>query len=219
MNKISGLILKDLLELKAYKKNFLFSIIIYILLIIMNADKADMVSMGISMIMFLCSIYALATYSYDEKNKTDKYVLTLGVSRKEVIISKYLLVFLSLLLGAIVGILIGVVLYLTNMIKTINLENSISSILGIIYALSLVHSIQIPCIYKYGAEKGRLQIYLIAMIIFLLVGGIYILFPNINLNFLNKIDATVPYIIVLLVVLNYYISYKISYRIYNNKEL
>ena len=204
---------------KSYKKNFLFSMLIYIFIIVLNADNSDMVMIGTSMIIFLCGIYALATFSYDEKCNTDKYVLTLGLSRKEVIISKYLLVIFSLFFGAVTGVLLNIILSLFNIVEIINIKDSFASILGIVFALSIIEGIQIPCIYKYGAEKGRLQIYLIAMVIFLIIGVFYLLFPNINLDFLNTIEFIVPYILILLICLNYYISYKISCKIYFKKEL
>lgn len=57
------------------------------------------------------------------------------------------------------------------------------------------------------------------MVIFLMIGGLYLLFPTIDLNFLNKIEFILPYIFILIIISNYYISYKISCKIYFKKEL
>lgn len=217
MNKIIGLLLKDFLELKSYKKNFIVSLVIYLLLITLNADSNDMTIIGTGMIAFIFNIYALATFNYDEKNDTNKYILTLPVSKKEIILSKYILLILSFILGIICGSIFSISLYYLNIIKTINYKNFFESILGLAFAISLMQSLQIPCIYKYGAEKGRTQIYLIMMVAFVLLGIVIYLFPNINIP--SKIDKFIPIILSFLIIINYYISYKISYKIYSMKEL
>lgn len=219
MNKIKGLIIKDLLELKSYKKNFLLSIVIYALLIITNSKSEDMSSIGAVMVMFLFSVYSLATFNYDEKTKADRYILTLPLTKKEIILSKYILCILSVILGSIVGLLLGVSIpYLTTKVLP-DIEETLSFILGGFLAMSFMQSIQIPCIYKYGAEKGRTQIYLIMMFIALIIGILYYLVPNINLTFLNKYSYIIPIIIIILIILNYLISYKISLNIYSKKDV
>ncbi|MDO4963194.1 MAG: ABC-2 transporter permease [bacterium] len=219
MNKIKSLLIKDFLELKSYKKNFIFSLFIYIGLIVLNADNGDMITMGTSMIIFLFSIYSIATFNYDEKSKADKYILCMPVTKREVVLSKYILIFTSMVLGVITSLFLGVILYFIGIVKISNFNNYFPSLLVLLFTLSIVYGIQIPCIYKYGAEKGRLQIYLILMFIFLIIGIIYILFPNINLEFLNPFEKVIPYILIALIILNYYISYKISYNIYLKKEV
>lgn len=219
MNKIKGLILKDLLELKTYKKNFLLSIIIYMFIIVFNKNEMEMPLIATTMIMFLCSIYAIATFNYDEKHQTDKYVLTFGVTRKDVIISKYILHFLGIAVGAVIGIIIVIALYLTNMIKEIDFAEYFISLLTSIYALNLLGNIQIPFIYKYGAEKGRLQIYIVMMIMISIICLLAFCFPKISLDFLTSIEAYIPIILVLLIIINTYISYRISKKFYIKKDL
>lgn len=108
MEKIKGLLIKDLLQLKSYKKNFILSIIIYGLLILFNAKDTDMIYIGSAMIMFLFSTYAMATFNYDEKSKSDRYILTLPITKKEVILSKYILAIISLLIGSIIGLILSI---------------------------------------------------------------------------------------------------------------
>lgn len=219
MEKIKGLVLKDLLQLKSYKKNFIISILIYGLLIFMNAKENDMTFLGTSMIMFLFSTYAMATFNYDEKSKSDRYILTLPVTKKDIILSKYILAIISLLIGTIIGIALSTCLSYISIKKIPDLENLLSTLLGVLVALSFMQSIQIPCIYKYGAEKGRLQIYIIMMIIVLIIGFGYMFLPTINLTFLDSIENIVPFILIIIIVVNYLVSYKISTKIYTKKEV
>lgn len=219
MEKIKGLLTKDLLLLKSYKKNFVLSIIIYSLLILFNAKSTDMIYIGSSMIMFLFSTYAMATFNYDEKSKSDRYILTLPITKKEVILSKYILAIFSLIIGSIIGIILSISLSYISIRKLPNLDYLFSAVLGTLVALSFMQSIQIPCIYKYGAEKGRLQIYIIMMFIVLLLGAGYMFLPKMDLSFLDKIDVFVPIILIIIILINYLVSYKVATKIYSKKEV
>lgn len=205
--------------LNVLRKNFVLSIIIYSLLILFNAKNTDMIYIGSSMIMFLFSTYSMATFNYDEKSKSDRYILTLPITKREVILSKYILAIISLLIGCIIGIILSISLSYISIRKLPNLDNLFSSVLGTLVALSFMQSIQIPCIYKYGAEKGRLQIYIIMMFIVLLLGAGYMFLPQIDLLFLDKIDIYVPIVLILIIIINYLVSYKVAIKIYSKKEV
>ncbi len=82
---------------------------------------------------------------------------------------------------------------------------------------------QIPSIYKWGAEKGRIQMFIIIFLIIIITAGIvYVILKtgfNINLidinNFLNKFG--IPIFLISLIIM-YYVSYKISYKIFLNSR-
>ena len=121
--------------------------------------------------------------------------------------------------GLILGTLIGVILYLFGIVKSINISDYISSTLGVIYVLSILHSIQLPCIYKFGAEKGRNQIYIILMAIIAIIGCFMMILPKPDFSFLDQIEKNLTIILLCLSIFNYFVSYKISYKIFSKKEL
>lgn len=213
MNIIKGLVIKDLLQLKSYKKNFFISLIIYILFILTN--DLGMAPMFAAMIMFLFSSYAIATFNYDEISRFDKYALVFPLKKKDVVLSKYVLCLLSLIIGLIVSVAIIIALTYFKLKVFLILPDLFATLFGSIVIFSLIQSIQIPLIYKYGAEKGRLQIYIVMMIFF--VGGGIILanFPNLDLSFIDNFSLI---LFILLVIFNYFISFKISCLIYEKKE-
>lgn len=47
-------------------------------------------------------MFGMATFNYDEQSKTDRYLLTFPLTKKEILLSKYILVILSTVIGAIV---------------------------------------------------------------------------------------------------------------------
>ena len=92
------------------------------------------------------------------------------------------------------------------------------------FGISLILAIQIPSIYKWGAEKGRIQMFILFFIIILLTLGIaYLVTHNLGIEineeaintFFQKFGIV---IVICLLVLMYYISYRISYKIFKNKE-
>lgn len=88
----------------------------------------------------------------------------------------------------------------------------------------LILAIQIPSIYKWGTEKGRIQMFILFFIIILLALGIaYLVTHNLGINI--NIEAINVFfqrfgilIVVCLLTLMYYISYRISYKIFRNKK-
>ena len=91
------------------------------------------------------------------------------------------------------------------------------------WGISLIQAIQIPSIYKWGAEKGRIQMFVLLFVIIAVVLGLGYLMMKVNFNiniemienFMNKYGII---LLVLLMITTYFISYKIAYKIYKNKE-
>lgn len=215
---MKGLIIKDLLQLKVYKKNMIISILLYSFIIYINMIDNQGETMGETFIMFLFSSYAMATINLDEKNNSDKYALSLPVTKKELLLSKYILGVSSILIGAILGLVIecivGYVCYKTFILS----KSLLYPVLLIVLAISLMQAVQLPCAYKFGSEKGRLQTYLYVLALIVLVSIISQIEFNITLPNLNILEKFIPIIMVLVMFTIYFVSYKISYKILKNKD-
>lgn len=207
-----GLIKKDFLMLKGNFKTWLILLFVYIVM-------AFQESMSLAFLLpFMCVVTMLSTFSYDSYNKWDAYVCSLPDGRKNSVGAKYiatiLLILVTVLITTILTIIIGY--YRT---KTINIESMGETIMGAIFATTLLQSIMYPAIYKFGVEKARIAIFIVVFG-FALIGGVlskYIDFESIiqGLAFLeNYMMIIIPIIIVVML----YISYKISEAIYNRKE-
>ncbi len=207
-----GLIKKDFLMLKGNFKTWLILLFVYIVMAFQEL-------MSLSFLLpFMCVVTMLSTFSYDSYNKWDAYVCSLPDGRKNSVRAKYiatlLLIFVTVIITTILTIIIGY--YRT---KTINLESMGETIMGAIFATTLLQSIMYPAIYKFGVEKARIAIFIVVFG-FALIGGVlskYIDFESIiqGLAFLeNYMMIIIPIIIVVML----YISYKISEAIYNRKE-
>lgn len=222
MNVIKGLITKDILQLKSYKKTLIIFIMIFTLTSISGEDGignilAIMLTLGFGM-------FSMASFNYDEANKADRYILTLPLTKKEVVLSKYILVICSTVIGSILGMVLSYILTFVISKQIPNIEKIISFGLGAILGIGLIEGIQIPCVYKWGAEKGRIQMVIVTAIVALLAGGIIFIGEKVNIqlpanNILNIFNDFLPLIFIGITIIIYYISYRVAYKIYAKKEI
>lgn len=222
MNIIKGLIIKDLLQLKSYRKSLIAFIVIFILVSMSQESTVEVGNMLVLMMTLGLGMFSIATFNYDEMSKADRYILTLPLTRKQVVRAKYVLVIGSTIVGSLMGIISGGIITFV-MSKTIpNLLDLGLMALGGILGIGLVESIQIPCIYKFGAEKGRIQTFMMTAVVALLAGGIFYMGEKANLpigNLFESLNQFLPFVLIIAVVVMYGISYRISVGIFSKKEI
>ena len=222
MNNIKGLLVKDILQLKSYKKTLIFFIIIFILTSISNDGRIG--SALIIMLTLGFGMFSIASFSYDETNKADKFILTLPLTKKEVVLSKYILIISSTVIGSVIGIILSCIFSIILNKQIPNIFEVLSVALGGILVIGFIESVQIPCIYKWGAEKGRIQMMILSALVALLAGVISFAVEKANIqlqsnNIIEIINQYLPLIFIVLTIIIYYISYRVSYKIYDRKEL
>lgn len=222
---IKGLLKKDLYNLASYK----VSIIIIVLFCGIAIIGSRAVTFGPIIICTMVGMIALSTFNYDEIAKSNKYILTLPTNRKKIVKAKFILAIGSAIIGGIIGIIITIIVAnIMNYIKpedmiNIDYKGLLVSTIGGMFGIALIQSIQIPSIYKWGAEKGRIQMFILVFGIVAIISGIifFLIKMNININMgrLENIlnNYGIP-LLIAIIALMYLISYKISCRIYKKKE-
>ena len=222
---IKGLLKKDLYNLYSYKS----SLIIIILFCGIAIIGTEAINIAPIVICSIVGMISLSTFSYDELSRSNRYILTFPTNRKELVKEKYILAIGATILGGIFGLLLTIIV--VNVMNYIRLENIINldfesliiTTIGGMWGISLIQAIQIPSIYKWGAEKGRIQMFVLLFVIIAVVLGLGYLMMKVNFNiniemienFMNKYGII---LLVLLMITTYFISYKIAYKIYKNKE-
>ena len=222
---IKGLLKKDLYNLASYKT----TLIIVVLFCGIAIIGTDAIYWGSVVIGIIVGMISLSTFSYDEMSKSNKYILILPVTRKEIVLEKYVLAIGATILGGILGFIVtllvsNVMNYLRpdNLID-INIETLLATSVGGMFGISLIQSIQIPSIFKWGAEKGRIQMFIVLFVLVIIgaIAGFLLKQAGLSVdiekleNILNNFGLVA---LILLSCLMYFISYKISYKIYKNKE-
>ncbi len=207
-----ALIKKDLFLIKSNLK-------ILVILFAVYGFMAFQGEMDLSFVLpFMSVVLMISTFSYDTYNKWDAYVITLPDGRKNSVRAKYLATIILISITAIIITILAVTISYVNT-KTIDVENIFSTILGAIFATSLLQSFMYPSIYKLGVEKARIGIFVVVFGI-AIIGGIiakYIDFKPI-FQTLDNLGNYWMIILPIVMIVILYLSYKISERIYMKKE-
>ena len=209
---MNSLILKDFISLKSYSKT-LAIIIGFFTIITFTNDEPSFLS---GMIILIMSMLPITSFSYDQHAKWDLFSQTLPVSRKQLVMSKYVLGIISIIAGAILAILLNVVVLLVKSLEVdlwyLFLANSLIALVALLYL-----SILIPLVYKFGVEKSRL----LTIVVLAIPSVLAIVLSNAGVS-IPVLDEITPAIVVAIglvfVVCVMLISYVISVRIYMKKD-
>ena len=222
---IKGLLKKDLYNLATYKA----SLIIIVLFCGIAIIGTDAITIAPTVICAIVGMISLSTFSYDEIARSNKYILTLPTNQKEIVKEKFILAISATVLGGILGLALTIIVAnVMNYIRpedmiNIDYESLITTTIGGMWGISLIQAIQIPSIYKWGAEKGRIQMFILVFALIVIIAGVGFLIMqsgiNINMEMLESFFSRYGLIILAVsMIIMYYISYKIAYKIYKNKE-
>jgi len=202
---MKGLILKDLLNLRKQARIILLFVGFYFVLGIIN-QNGDSFGGVVALLFAMLSVTAMA---YDERAGWDKYALTMPVSRRDLVVSKYLL-----------GVLLSSAGFLLNLIFQLGFAKA-ALVDGLLVSLALFGvgifflSLMLPINFKWGVEKGRI----------LMMIGLF--GPTILITLLPQMGVAMPgevflqslvYILPVVVIVLFAFSVWISLRIYGKKE-
>ena len=222
---IKGLLKKDLYNLASYKT----TLIIIVIFCGMAIIGTDAIYWGSVVIGIIVGMISLSTFSYDEMAKSNRYILTLPVTRKEIVLEKYILAIGATILGSLLGFVLTLLIgNIMNYVRPdnvidINIDTLLATTIGGLFGVSLIQAIQIPSIFKWGAEKGRIQMFIVLFVLALIGAGVGFFIKESGLSVdIAKLESVLKnfglFLLILLSFIIYFISYKISYKIYKNKE-
>lgn len=219
MNILKGLILKDFMNIKSYKSTIIYLLIIFVVTSIANNEISTFMPIMITMIF---GMIGLTAFSYDSYSKADKFILSLPAEKSDIVKARYLYVLIATIIGAIVGLIISIGMsYIKNGFTEI--ENIVSSIVGAFLGMIILQIIQLPIMYKFGAEKGRIIQMITIVVIMGIISGISILFIKVSPydldSFLEMLKKYGFAIIAVVLGILYFMSYKVSCKIYSKKEV
>lgn len=212
---MKGLILKDLLNLKG---NIKFILLFIIMFGFMSSLGDGNVNNFIGVIIVLCTTMIVSTFSYDDLNKWDSYVLTMPINRNDIVLSKYLTMLIFSFIGVLVSLIVSVTI---GYFKNTLILNETLIINALILSISVCFgSLILPLIYKFGTERARLLMILCFLVPTLALLVFKSILENISSPIsieiiLNTLVYSLPFVAILLFVISYFISSKI----YSKKEV
>lgn len=207
-----GLIKKDFLLIKANLKSMIIIFVIYIMLAFQGTFDVTFIVPLIGIMLFI------ATFSYDDFNNWNSYAVTLPDGRKNVVRAKYIasIILMIILVAVALAISIGISYARTN---SINLEETISSLMGTMLSSVTIISLLYPVVFKFGATNGRIILFAVVFGI-AGIGALIANFVDITyiINRINGLDSYSLIAIPIISIILLGISYLISNKIYQSKE-
>lgn len=212
---MTGLVLKDFLMMRKTLKTYLIFFALYLGMAIAGIFPISIVT---SMVTVIIAILPISTFVYDDAAKWDRYAVSLPLGRRKVVGARYLFIALLLLVSAAFGLLTIVLAPLMGQGELTELAATV--LVTITYGLVL-NDIMIPLVYKIGAERARMYLYIIVF------APVILLFLAVRLGLLDLSglsaisEGTVLLVCSLMPVAGVAglgLSYLISCRIYEKKE-
>lgn len=214
---MKSLILKDLLNIGHNAKSMFFMLLVFSCITIPQGGvEKCIVASGI-----LCSMMVITTFSFDDQSKWTKYAMIMPVSKRDYVISKFIVLAIFSLIGVFAGAVMGTIGGLL-----LHKISSFSSFLMSLGALAIgftiadiFGSVSIPLLFKFGAEKARMMTLIAFVVPVIICYGAYQLLIVLGIPFTTKLSIILLLASPAITVIWNYIMYKISYWIFDNKEL
>lgn len=210
---MKALIYKDLISIK---NTLLLQFVIIIGLGIYFYKENQLVLIPLFFILIPIILLGMV-FGIDNQYSTDKYLISSGISRKKIVFSRYTIIWFMSLFAIALSFVVG--FNKNPLTKEIPLILILSSLF---FITSIVGVVELPLMYKFGAEKARL----VFVILYFLV---FAFFSTISSNkewlleYVNKgltMDKTLLSLIIFAItIIVHALSVFISIKIFENKEL
>ena len=207
-----GFVYKDLMVMRKTLALYMVLFVVYGYLGI----AYDQGGLLIAMVLVLSAILPVSSIAYDERCKWDKIANTAPLSRKEIVMAKYL--FAILLTVFSVAVCFVIYLFDSRMPMTEKLIMCYMLTMGGM----LYQALLLPVNIKFGAEKGRnimLAIMFVPVLLVVAVSNTGLVDLPAVVLFLENNEQLIPYIVTATVAVVYSVSVTLSVKIYENKDL
>jgi ABC-2 type transport system permease protein len=202
-------------ELTANIKYMIMGFAFFILYAFLFANNGSSLFMLCLIILF----YSTSTTNLimDERYKIDLLVSALPIRRKDIVISKYIMVLLVFIAGYVLYTILSLVESIDGYSKITSL-NFLSSMLGL-FSISLFNGIMLPLCYRFGSQSTRyisLGIFFVFFFLSNFLGGTDITKFIGFIGSLSSIQGGLLLIVGTLLIS--VISYAVTYPIYAKKD-
>lgn len=213
-----GLLEKDFRLLKGQKNFFLLILVITVLLSLNSEDN-----FAVTYLTFIAGFLTISSFGYDDNGNCMPFLMTLPVSRKLYVKSKYVLGFLLTFIGWMAGMVISTVTAFLH--KAPPTTEAVLFQLAWVFLWMILLSFVLPMLFRFGAEKGRMATLAMMLVFMAIVFAFTKLADTLGMDVDACLDALASQQIVVLVagmavvaLVMVLISYLISAKIVQNKE-
>ena len=156
-----GLIFKDFINMKKQMKTYIMLIVLWAIISVFS-ESGDFFS---GVLLMIPALAVTAAMAYDDRYKWNGYALTMPVTRKDLVASKYVLSFIFITVTAMVSLI-------WQLVMGEGISGSLESSAIIAAVAMLINGTAIPIFFYFGSEHGRIVFFAAAVIIAAVVIGI-----------------------------------------------
>jgi len=172
-------------------------------------------------------ILVMGGFAYDDKNKADIMLNSLPLKRRNIVLAKYISLYVFMTFGSLIYFVFELLLRSTgfSFIKTYPV--TIESFTGAVFAVSIMHSFCLPILFKFGYTKAKVINFVMFFAFFFGVSQlINYIYAKKNVGFAgtvfaffeNRPDYLIALAVIAAAALLMLISYMISLRVYKKRE-
>lgn len=211
---MSGLLVKEYYTLRRYIKQY---ILLFIFFGALSVYMDSVIYFQAMVTMSMCML-VFTGMSYDSTAGWDKYVMTMPVSRKDVVRSKYIICVIYAAIAIVVSGIFSIIINRIYPMEDVGLMLMTIMAMTLLCLIFIIYSILLPMIFKLGVEKTRILMIAVIMIPVFAILGTAEYMPESVLDFIEQHAAIFGAAGVIMSVLIYCISYFISVGIFSKKE-
>lgn len=209
---MKALIYKDII---AFKRYFIIMGMFILLLTYYQYKQGQLlISTGFFALIPIALLNGL--FDADIKSSSDKYIVGMGINKRKIVLSRYLIIWIFTGLAILISIMGRL---MANKLDKFSISLLISII---ILSSTLIPLIQLPLMYKFGSQKARTVFIFIYFSIFMIVNYLWeneeLVIRFLQENLLIGKNHVGLVILLIALALNA-ISLIASIKIYENKEL
>lgn len=210
---MKALIYKDLISIK---NALLLQFVIIIALAIYFYKENQLVLIPLFFILVPVILLGMV-FGMDNQYSTNKYLISSGISRKKIVFSRYTIIWFMSLFAIALSFVVG--FNKNPLTKEIPLILILSALF---FITSIVGVVELPLMYKFGAEKARLVFVILYFLVFAFFSTIssnkewLLEYVNKGLT-MNK--TLLALLIFILTIIIHALSVFSSIKIFENKEL
>ncbi len=216
-----GLIIKDLLSIK---NNWKQTLILFSGCFLLSFAIGNYL-LAVLFVPLMISSSGITTFSTDEFFNTESFTLSLPLTRRQIVLAKYIFTFITILISIFVGIFIYSVIDIVINPGYSGLNAyMIYQLLMFEGASIIVDFVFYPVIYKYGCEKSRLVLMAIVMLGLGFMAVLSVVFNFYEADFIDfeflyeKFEEIGPYLLLITTVLVTGLSYWLSNLFFKRKD-
>lgn len=166
----------------------------------------------------------LGATALEDKNNSDKILISLPIKLTTIVLSKYILIYVYTAFAAIGFYLIHIMVKVLNI--PFDVPFSYPILIGAVIMITLCFSISLPLIFKYGYLKAKLANFILLFLIVFGTTGLVnylakhnnLFYQEIIIHFTTKSNAELVILLIIPLIIFLIVSYSISLYSYRKRE-